>query len=487
MFSRRATRIAAAVAALALLFVVAWLMPPDGHEQGGWLRLTGRSHPLLVHFPIVLLLLVPVFEWAGRKRPALQEAAGVLLGFAVCTALTAALAGLALMRADGHEGELLSEHRFGGVALAAVTTLAWLFRGWSRAGYALSLVAAFITLFWTAHNGGSLTHGEDYLTAALPPAVKRALHIKETPAPETYGPDTVFGAAVHPVLEKHCLYCHGAEKQKGEYRMETFAALLAGGKSGKAAIVPGDLLHSELVRRLALEPDDEKLMPPRKKPRPTAAEIALLRWWVKAGASRELRLDAVKDAPREVAALLSSGPVKGDPAAAPTYVPRVGDYSILHGEITRLEQSLGIRLVPVSRQAGDGLILRVRGAEARFGDAELAQLARVAPFIVDAELAGTRVTDAGFASLKPFANLARLHLERTAVNGSGLGALLALPKLEYLNLCTTNVSDETLPGLTPHPGLRQVFLFGSKVTAAGVARVQSSLPQVRFGPLEASP
>ena len=67
MFSRRSARIAAALAGFALLFTAAWLLPPDGQEHGGLLRLLGRSHPLLVHFPIVLLLLVPAFEWAGVR------------------------------------------------------------------------------------------------------------------------------------------------------------------------------------------------------------------------------------------------------------------------------------------------------------------------------------------------------------------------------------------------------------------------------------
>ncbi len=485
MFARFLPRLAAALALAGLAVAAAWLTPLDGQTHAGALSLPGRLHPLLVHFPIVLLLLVPALEWAGRNRPALRETAGVLLGLAVPCSLAAVLAGLALMRVDGHEGELLTEHRFGGVTLAVMTALAWLLRGHSRAGYVLSLLAALVTLFWTAHNGGSLTHGTDYLTGPLPQALKRALHIRETPPPEIYASDMVFGAAVRPVLEKHCLACHGAEKQKGEYRMDSFAALLAGGKSGRTAIVPGDLLHSELVRRLSLEPDDDKLMPPRKKPRPTAAEIALLRWWVKQDAPRDLALSAVSGAPAEVAALLVR-PTEQGASDEPVYTARVGDYSTLRGEIARLEQSLGLRLVPVSRQPGDGLILRVRGAESRFGDAELAQLVRIAPFIVDAEMAGTRVTDAGFATLRQFISLERLHLERTGITGTAFGELQALPRLHYLNLCATAVTDEALPKLAPHPGLRQVYLFGSKVTAAGVTRMQPLLPQCRFGPVEAA-
>ncbi len=479
-------RLILAALAIGIVLAATQLVPLDGTAHGGTWRLLGRLHPLLVHFPIVLLPLVPPLEWLGRKRSAFNEAAGFVLGLAIPCAVIAVLAGLALARADGHDGALLVAHLKGGAVVAVGTTLAWFTRGGSRVLYSLLLTFTLGTLAWAAHNGGSLTHGEDYLTEALPPAVKQALHIHETPAPEVYASDTVFGAVVHPILEKHCLSCHGTEKQKGDYRMETFAALFAGGKSGHAAIVPGDLLHSELVFRLGLDPADEKLMPPRKKPRPTAGEIAVLRWWIKQGAVRDLPLSATSKAPPEVATWITTqtaGPVSSSEAP---YVPKVGDYHELQPEIVRLQQALGIKLVPVSEHAGDGLILRTRGAEAHFGDAELAQLARVAPFIIEAELANTKVTDAGLAALKSFTHLERLHLERTGIGGVTLGNLSALPVLNYLNLCSTAVTDDTLARLSTCTSLKQLYLFDSKVTPAGVDRLRLSLPQCKIGPLKSN-
>jgi uncharacterized membrane protein len=470
--------------AIAGIVIAARWLPLDGVAHGGNLRLLGRLHPLLVHFPIVLLILVSLLELVGRRYAMLRDAAGFVLGLAVPCAIVAVFAGLALARADGHEGALLVAHLKGGVVVAIGTALAWLLRGYFRVGYALVLVFTLMTLAWAAHNGGSLTHGADYLTEPLPAFVKAALHIKEAPVPETYAADTVFGAAVRPVLEKHCLSCHGPDKQKGDYRMDSFAALLVGGKSGQPAIVPGDLMHSDLVTRLALDPTEEKVMPPRKKPRPTTAEIALLRWWIKQGAERDLPLTAAAKAPPEVSALLASNAANAAPAGEAPYVPKVGDYSALRPEIARLESSLGIKLVQVSHHAGDGLILRIRGAEAHFGDAELAQFTRIAPFIVEAELAGTQITDAGLVALKPFSHLDRLHLERTALTGATLGELRALPVLSYLNLCVTAVTDEAIAKLGTVTSLQQLYLFGSKVTPAGLDRLRTSLPRCNFGPLE---
>ena len=55
---------------LAPILVVATLvvfLPPDGNERSDWLQFIGRFHPLLVHFPIAMFLLVPILEIVGRN------------------------------------------------------------------------------------------------------------------------------------------------------------------------------------------------------------------------------------------------------------------------------------------------------------------------------------------------------------------------------------------------------------------------------------
>lgn len=477
-----ACRLAIALIAIGLSLAAAWLFPFDGVAHGGMPRLLGRLHPLLVHFPLGLLLLVPVLEIAGRRRSALRESAGFVLGLALIGAVAAVFAGVALARGDGHEGALVTNHLWGGIAVAVGTALAWLLRAYSRIGYMLILLATVGTLGWAAHQGGSLTHGAFYLTESLPTRIKQLLRIPEAPVAETYEPGTVFSAAVLPILEKHCIACHGAEKQKGDYRMDSFAALKAGGKSGKPAIVDGELADSELVRRLLLDPIDEKAMPPPKKPRPTAAEVALLRWWIKQGAPRDLALTDVRDAPKDVAALLATGSV--DAAGVPVYSRKVGDYAHLQAEIAQLEEELGIDLAPVSRRPEDGLILRTRAVADRFGDAELARITTIAPFIVEAELADTKVTDAGLPALRPFTQLERLHLERTPIGGETLSELSALEKLRYLNLCETQVNDDALSAIAKLPALQEIYLFGSQVTLQGVSGLRNALPECEVGPVE---
>ena len=41
------------------------LLPPDGHQRAEWMQFIGRFHLLTIHFPIALILLVPILELAG--------------------------------------------------------------------------------------------------------------------------------------------------------------------------------------------------------------------------------------------------------------------------------------------------------------------------------------------------------------------------------------------------------------------------------------
>ncbi|HJT79434.1 MAG TPA: PSD1 and planctomycete cytochrome C domain-containing protein, partial [Gemmataceae bacterium] len=88
-----------------------------------------------------------------------------------------------------------------------------------------------------------------------------------------------FEKSVRPVLVGNCITCHGPEKHKGKLRLDSRAAVLAGGESGPA-VVPGKPEASLLVK--AVHYDDSPHMPPRGKL--SADEIAALTEWVRQGA-----------------------------------------------------------------------------------------------------------------------------------------------------------------------------------------------------------
>src|SRR5262245_61187240 len=90
-----------------------------------------------------------------------------------------------------------------------------------------------------------------------------------------------FAKQVRPFFAKYCLECHNAKESKGDLNLETFAALMKGGKSGPV-VEPGKPDESPLV--LLPERKEKPEMPPKTARQPKPNEVAVLRAWVAAGA-----------------------------------------------------------------------------------------------------------------------------------------------------------------------------------------------------------
>src|SRR5581483_7636274 len=97
--------------------------------------------------------------------------------------------------------------------------------------------------------------------------------------------ERLFAAAVLPVLKAKCLACHGDDPQKlkGGLDLSSAKAALAGGDSGKPAVVPGKPDDSPLVVAVSRK-DPDLVMPPKENDKLSAAEVAALRRWVELGA-----------------------------------------------------------------------------------------------------------------------------------------------------------------------------------------------------------
>jgi hypothetical protein len=87
---------------------------------------------------------------------------------------------------------------------------------------------------------------------------------------------------IKPLLAVHCYRCHGPEAAKSGLRLDLRQRAMAGGKSGKPAIVPGDGGRSEMVRRI-LSSDVDERMPPEGQ-RLSHPEAERVRIWIDHGA-----------------------------------------------------------------------------------------------------------------------------------------------------------------------------------------------------------
>ena len=91
-----------------------------------------------------------------------------------------------------------------------------------------------------------------------------------------------YNTQIKPILNKHCIICHGGVKRQADFSLLFRVDALAKTKSGKPAIIPGDPEHSEFIRRLSLKDPEDRM--PFKSPPLKPEEITLLTRWVKEGA-----------------------------------------------------------------------------------------------------------------------------------------------------------------------------------------------------------
>jgi hypothetical protein len=105
--------------------------------------------------------------------------------------------------------------------------------------------------------------------------------------------------------------------------------------------------------------------------------------------------------------------------------------------------------------------LRTVDVSSSFGDAQLAAFEKFAPYIVEAELGRTAVTDASIGTLKTFTHLRALHLEGTSITGSNLAKLSSLSQLTYVNLSGTKVTSQSVAPLRRMSQLRHLYLFNT--------------------------
>lgn len=146
--------------------------------DGSWIThasdFLGKLHVLAVHLPIALLLFAALFElvgWRGAK-PVWLHAARINFAFGALTALSAA--GLGWLAAAGVNypadlAEIMTYHRWLGVSVATlsfaglISLAAGSGRNWGKLVYRLILFTMVIAVPVTAHFGGSLVYGADYL------------------------------------------------------------------------------------------------------------------------------------------------------------------------------------------------------------------------------------------------------------------------------------------------------------------------------------
>lgn len=442
------------------------------------LELIGHFHPLLVHLPIGVLLLAGVFHFLESRNP--ESGWRKPLLFAVVagmiTALFSCLTGYTLSLKGDYDAGIVGKHQ----NIALLTTalsLGWYYAIAVRAKKIYQHAAALVVLLglvFTGHLGGTLTHGEGYLSvsgaAAASEPRKPIADIQHA---------LVYKDLVEPLLREKCYSCHGSAKQKGKLRLDTKEYLLKGGEDGEI-VTAGNPDKSELIRRLILAKDHKEHMPPKEKAQLTKAEIEVLHWWVQSGLSFDKSVNDLKPSPSIASSLQAFAQPGTGSTANETVEGFLPEQTVPAADATALQalQQRGIVVVPYTRSTNYVYadLLTVENLTAK--DLEL--LVPLRNQLLAVNLSGQPVDDAGMAVLSKLTNLKQLQLSHTAITDKSLATLISLQELQSLNLAGTAVSKEGLQALSGLKKLNRIFLYQTKVTAGDYTNLAKLFPAARI-------
>ena len=373
-------------------------------------QVIGRMHPLLLHFPIVLMVLSICWElFSGFKKSPSPEQLAIGDGLLLVTAFTAvisALTGLLLSREEGYTPDVLAWHKWGGVLIALLSFAWYTYRVKLRQIKTLLLVSAasgILIVFITGHLGADITHGDNFLLA---PVSK-----DEQPPKVLFEDAVIYANMVQPILKAKCVVCHNEKKAKGELLMETFDQLLKGGKNG-ALWDPSKPDLGLMLGRIHLPLENKKHMPPTGKPQLTEAEADIIYHWIKGGASATAK---VADLPATDTLRILAGAIFNT-IETDEYTFKAAN----EGKIKSLSNNYRL-VVPLSI-GSPALGVEFFGA-AQFKPEQLTELLAVKEQIVSLNLNKMPVTDQDLSTIARFVNLRKLNLSFTSIKGTGLTEL----------------------------------------------------------------
>ena len=433
-------------------------------------RFLGRLHPMVVHFPLALIIVAAALEslWFFRKGRGVSRTAMTCLVIGAAAAVLAAWLGW-LNAAHEPRGQsvalTLALHRWIGIAAAGTACLALSFtlparfhQRWAVHGYRWSLLIAAGLVSIGGFFGGELVHGSGYLVAVF-----RAPTAEPRPLPPVEVSDDAVGVApidfakqIRPIFAEHCSACHVPERRRGDLVLIPISAAFARPPT-EWVIQPGHPQRSPMLMRVRLPADDPDRMPREGDPL-SDAQIALLARWIAEGASFD---DAPQDQSRSV-------PQPARPAI---------DAAALQARDHAMAaiQDRGGNAVGLS-DGGIEVAVNFRVAEPTIADADLALLRGLEPCLTRLDLSRTAVTDAGIRQLLSFGRLHRLRLDHTAITDAGVEVLATLEPLTWLNLVGTAVTDSCVDAIARMAGLEQVYLGQTGVTPMGASRLRRLRP-----------
>jgi len=451
------------------IFIIFFLLFGGGMVIPLWLQPLGRLHPLIIHFPIVILIMAMVLEFFRFKERYHTEklyqdfTTYLWLTGALFAALTAIM-GLLLSKEQGYDGDTVQWHKWLGVTVVFVSTIIYWCRsaGWYSQTLARSgAVAAVLCVVIAGHYGADITHGENFILAPVWHPEKKLVPI---------GKALVFRDVVEPIFESKCNSCHNPDKTKGGLQLTDERALLKGSKDGKL-FVAGQPQLSLLLQRIHLPDGEKKHMPPSGKPQLTADEMNLLYQWIKENADFKKK---VIDLPaNDSLRVIAANYLKPAEETEESY-----DFAAADDQLVK-KLNNNYRVIYPLAQNSPALGVNIYNKKT-YQPKVLEELSGIKKQVVSLDLSKMPVKDAELKTIAGFENLRILNLNFTDITGNTLKAISSLKYLRMLSLAGTKLDPQAVKQLSSIKSLTKVALWDTGLTEQEIANLQKNNKNIDF-------
>lgn len=455
-----------------LLTLWAWNLGPQ--IQDPLLLTFGRWHPLVLHFPLVLIciLFLATISQSLLQFQLPKPLISVLYIATLFFTLLSLVSGFLLWSSGAYAGTLPDDHFKGAMytyGLLILSLFLYHFRGKLKAIsrlHLLTLLAAVVAVFYTGHLGGNMTHGTDFLTAYLP--------LMTAERDQTIANDSteyLYEDIVYPILEVKCAGCHSTIRTKGGFSVATLNDLFQKGESGKSAVIHSFPDSSELYRRLILPDTLDEHMPPKGKNPLERKEIEIVKYWILEGAKPKQELATLPDSIKntlilQLAANLNS--YKFDIKKSKLTANQIEQ------ELQTLAFDLELSIKKDSSSGGNLYMLSNLFPPSPFNTKKLLAIRPFFKYFSKVSLASTSLDNADLYYFSDLENVRELYLQKTNINCSGLIYLKKLPNLEKLNISFTDADDQFLLDLLNYPAIKEVYLYSTKTSYPVIKAVESN-------------
>jgi len=443
------------------------LLVEDKVQVPVFLQVTGRMHPLVLHFPLVLLFVGILLEVLTRQKnfqhPAAEKITSYIFYlFAISAALTA-LFGFFLYKEGSYLGDEINQHKWTGTIVSILAVLIiWLKEKPFVKYYYTVLGVSSIILIVAGHLGSEVTHGKGFLTEPI--RNHRQLTLVSI---EHADSAIVFRDVIQPILNEKCLNCHNANRAKSDLVLTDYENILNGGKTGDA-VVAGNLQKSLLYKYIMLPMSDSLHMPPKEKLQLDREEIKLIGWWINNGAKdNEKYVNVPKVDSIETIMQSRFQPKKGIDLLDIPFVDQE-EIKALNNPYRTVQQI----------SATKPYVAVFLGSKKDFSDKDLEELQDVSQQVVSIDIGNSNVKDDDLKNLKQFPHVQKLHLQNIAIGDEGVKYLKDLRYLDVLNISGTKVSGKTLEEVTAWKNLKKIYIYNTAVSEETVESVRKSRPEL---------